>query len=106
MDTAGEKKKRTSKKNADGRSTSSDDIKRLRKMEEWRLVPEDGDSCYKTERTDGQAGVRIDIDNFSYYFMYFYYYVVRSLVSLFLLLHKLRSVYSYVIGLFCVLIFL
>jgi hypothetical protein len=28
--------------------------------EEWRLVPEDGDSCYKTGRTDGQAGGQID----------------------------------------------
>jgi hypothetical protein len=42
MDTAGEKEKRTSKKNVDGRSTSSHDIQRPRtgameNREEWRL---------------------------------------------------------------------
>jgi hypothetical protein len=37
MDTRGEKKKRTSKKNVDGRSTSSHDNKkfRTRSMEKW-----------------------------------------------------------------------
>ena len=53
MDTTGEKKKRTSKKNVDGRSTSSHDNKKFRNrsMEKERNVvwfPEDGDSCYKT----------------------------------------------------------
>ena len=46
-------KKRTSKKNVDGRSTSSHDNKefRNRSMEKQRngvSFPEDGDSCYKT----------------------------------------------------------
>ena len=51
LDTTGEKEKRTSKKNVDGRSTSSHDNKkfRTRSMEKqksngvWFL--EDGDSC-------------------------------------------------------------
>jgi hypothetical protein len=38
MDTRGEKKKRMSKKNVDGRSTSSHDKKKFRNREEWRLV--------------------------------------------------------------------
>jgi len=43
LDTAGEKEKRTSKKNVDGRSTSSHDNKKfrtrsMRGREEWRLV--------------------------------------------------------------------
>jgi len=38
LDTAGEKEKRTPKKNVDGRSTSSHDNKkfRIRAMEKWR----------------------------------------------------------------------
>jgi hypothetical protein len=52
MGTTGEKKKRTSKKNVDGRSTRSHDNKKFRKrsMEKQRgmAFPEDGDSCYKT----------------------------------------------------------
>jgi hypothetical protein len=45
MDTTGEKEKRTSKKNMDGRITSSHDNKELepdkwRNREEWRLVSE------------------------------------------------------------------
>jgi hypothetical protein len=43
MNTSGEKKKRMSKKNMDGRSTSSHDSEKFRarsmeNMEEWRLV--------------------------------------------------------------------
>ena len=50
LDTTGEKEKRTSKKNVNGRSTSSHDNKKFRNRstgnrEEWRLVSEDGDSC-------------------------------------------------------------
>jgi len=50
LDTAGEKEKRTSKKNVDGRSTSShDNMKfRTRSMKKQRngvWFPEDGDSC-------------------------------------------------------------
>jgi hypothetical protein len=56
-DTRGEKKNRTSKKNVDGRSTSSHDSKKFRKrsmekqggMAFW--FPED-DSCYKTGKID------------------------------------------------------
>jgi hypothetical protein len=53
MDTRGEKKKRTSKRNVVERSTSSHDKKKFRKrsMEKRRSVvwfPEDGNSCYKT----------------------------------------------------------
>jgi hypothetical protein len=53
MDTTGEKEKRTSKKNVDGRSTSSHDNKkfRTRSIEKQRngiWFPEDSDSCYKT----------------------------------------------------------
>jgi hypothetical protein len=53
MDTRGEKKKRTSKKNVDGRSISSHDSKkfRTRSMEKWRndvWFLKDGNSCYKT----------------------------------------------------------
>jgi len=52
MDTTGEKKKRTSKKNVDGRSTSSHDNNKYRarlsgetqRDDIW--FPEDGDSCY------------------------------------------------------------
>jgi len=51
-DTTGEKEKRTSKKNVDGRSTSSHDKKfRTRSVEKQRngiWFGEDGDSCYKT----------------------------------------------------------
>jgi hypothetical protein len=53
MNTKRQKEKRTSKKNVDGRSTSSHDKKfRTRSVEKqggmafW--FPEDGDSCYKT----------------------------------------------------------
>ena len=50
MDTTGEKERRASKKNVDGRSTSSHDKKifRTRSMEKQRndvWFPEDGDSC-------------------------------------------------------------
>jgi hypothetical protein len=53
MDTTGEKEKRMSKKNVDGRSTSSHDDKkfRTRSMEKRRngvWFPEDDDSCYET----------------------------------------------------------
>jgi len=53
MGTTGEKKKVTSKKNVDGRSTSSHDNKKCRKrsMEKQRngvWFPEDRDRCYKT----------------------------------------------------------
>ena len=57
MDTTGEKEKRTSKKNVDGRSTSSHDNKKLRTRSMERggngvWFPEDGDSCLKN-RIDG-----------------------------------------------------
>jgi hypothetical protein len=51
MDTTGENEKKTSKKNVDGRSTSSHDNKKFRnrsiKKTEGNGVwfPEDGDSC-------------------------------------------------------------
>jgi hypothetical protein len=53
IDITGEKKKRTSKKNVDGRSTSSHVNKkfRTRSVEKQRngvWLQEDGDSCYKT----------------------------------------------------------
>ena len=38
LDTTGEKEKRTSKRNMDGRSTSSHDNMKFRNREEWRLV--------------------------------------------------------------------
>jgi hypothetical protein len=60
MDTTGEKEKRTSKENMDGRSKSSHDNKkfRTRSMGNQRgmafdfAFPEDGDSCYKTGKID------------------------------------------------------
>jgi hypothetical protein len=54
MDTTGEKKKRTPKKNVEGRSTSSHNNKkfRIRSVEKQGGIgvwfPEDGDRCYKT----------------------------------------------------------
>jgi hypothetical protein len=58
VDTRGEKKKRTSKKNVDGRCTSSHENKTFRSrsvvkqkgISVW--VPEDGDSCHKTRKID------------------------------------------------------
>ena len=53
LDTTGEKEKRTSKKNVDGRSTSSHDNKKFgnRSMDKTERIgvwfPEDGDSCKK-----------------------------------------------------------
>jgi hypothetical protein len=57
MDTTGEKEKRTSKKNVDGKSTSSHDDKTFttKSMETGRngvWFLEDGDSCYKTGEID------------------------------------------------------
>jgi len=57
LDTTGEKEKRTSMKNVDGRSTSSHDNKkfRTRSMEKQRngvWFPEDGDSCKTTGQID------------------------------------------------------
>jgi hypothetical protein len=58
VDTRGKKKKRTSEKNVDGRCTSSHKNKIFRSrsvvkqkgMGVW--VPEDGDSCHKTGKTE------------------------------------------------------
>ena len=46
-----EKEKRTSKKNVDGRSTSSHDNKKFRTREEWRLVSGRGRQLSK-KKTD------------------------------------------------------
>ena len=54
MDTTGEKEKRTSKKNVDGRSTSSHDNKKFLNQISGETerngvwFPGDGNSCYKT----------------------------------------------------------
>jgi hypothetical protein len=58
VDIRGKKKKRTSKKNVDGRCTSSHENKTFRSRSVVKqkgmvfLVPEDGDSCHKTGKID------------------------------------------------------
>jgi hypothetical protein len=58
VDTWGKKKKMTSKKNVDGRCTSSHENKTFRnrsvveKKRNGVWVPEDSDSCHKTGKID------------------------------------------------------
>jgi hypothetical protein len=58
VDTRGKKKKRTSKKNVDGRCTSSHENKTfgsrpvVKQKGKVFGIPEDGDSCHKTGKTD------------------------------------------------------